>query len=273
MVRTSRFPRRQHLICLSNIGAIKVTDPTGRFWEGVLVVGGFLLDFQQVRHLREQVWIRPSLGSLQDAPWVAVSARSWAVCRGQLSGAVVKRLWLSSSKALSRGAELLEKRNTRLLLGFAFVAIGIALGVKEGARPGSIESTTRTVVVLAIGLLFVVLGGAILSRKTIDERETTQYSWPKQEVVEAIKRAVLKVRGMSLDPSRTGERQLVIKSRTNWKSWGERIVATIQEDDSLDRTIVSWSSTPLLRFTVWDWGKNRENIDRLIKMTKEELSS
>jgi hypothetical protein len=47
-----------------------------------------------------------------------------------------------------------------------------------------------------------------------------------------------------------------------WRSWGERLVLATHADDS-GGTAVTITSEPLFRLTLLDYGRNRDNVERL----------
>ncbi|PSP11891.1 MAG: hypothetical protein BRC49_06850 [Cyanobacteria bacterium SW_10_48_33] len=65
---------------------------------------------------------------------------------------------------------------------------------------------------------------------------------------------------LQLDHRSTGS--LVARSQTNWASWGERIFFKIQPGAD-DITRVTFRSRPQFRFTIVDYGKNLENVERI----------
>lgn len=54
--------------------------------------------------------------------------------------------------------------------------------------------------------------------------------------------------------------------RTAWsvKSWGERLSVELAEAGG-EATMVHLCSQPLCRLTLMDWGKNRDNVDNLLR--------
>ena len=60
---------------------------------------------------------------------------------------------------------------------------------------------------------------------------------------------------------------IIIKSGISLKSWGEKIQITETKNDKEKRTLII-SSKPKLKTTLVDFGQNKENIDRVVKLIK-----
>ncbi len=53
-----------------------------------------------------------------------------------------------------------------------------------------------------------------------------------------------------------------------WKTWGDVVSFDVRKIDS-DRTQIEVSSRPVVRTTLVDYGKNLENVEKIIKFIKE----
>ncbi len=66
--------------------------------------------------------------------------------------------------------------------------------------------------------------------------------------------------------SETGE--IMATSSFCWKSWGENIYITVKELDKANAQLEFYSSAIM---QIYDWGKNEENYNQLVKRREESL--
>lgn len=92
---------------------------------------------------------------------------------------------------------------------------------------------------------------------------------PVEEARDLIKNALEQV-GLAVTSVDTSRNVIFAKSETSWKSFGENIVVSIMPKDfGCD---VNFYSETALSTTLFDWGRNKDNVDRFVKeMKKHEI--
>lgn len=97
----------------------------------------------------------------------------------------------------------------------------------------------------------------------VNQSKNIEFELNRKELVDKLKSDPI-IRRMKMIETEDG---ILIKSRMTWKSWGENIKINL---NSTKDTIFEYqvSSSPNLRTTLIDYGKNLENINRIEKVLK-----
>lgn len=150
-----------------------------------------------------------------------------------------------------------------------FLRIGLPSGAVFGLITGLIERSAA--LGLVQGAIFGLLMGLVLTATTAARtrgrapdlttrsRMDVHLAQPPTEALDDIVAILARfgarniVRGADRVTARTG---------VGWFSSGERVEITVRPD--LDATIASITSRPRLRTTIADYGRNRENVERLV---------
>ncbi|MBM7603737.1 hypothetical protein JOC75_001710 [Metabacillus crassostreae] len=139
---------------------------------------------------------------------------------------------------------------------------------------------------IVIGLvfgLFMSLFMTILdfqSKKSIGEgksngvhkKGTIEVPLPEDEVFKLCRDAGSVLKGAKVRHENQQKGLLIIRTGINWKTWGD-IIEIVVEDIDANHTRVFIQSRPVVPTTLVDYGKNYENIKRIIGyIEKENLS-
>lgn len=139
---------------------------------------------------------------------------------------------------------------------------------------------------IIMGLMFGLLMSLILtildfqSNKSIGEGKSSgvhkkgaiEVGLPSQEVFKICRNAGLVLNGAKISYESQQKGMLIIKTGISWKTWGD-IIEIVIEEIAANHTRVSIQSRPLVPTTLIDYGKNAENINRIVGyIEKEKLS-
>lgn len=106
----------------------------------------------------------------------------------------------------------------------------------------------------------------------LDHNGGAEFPYAKKELFWAIRRAVGQLDGFEVDSADPLTGRIVVKTGISFRTWGEHIPITLTEVTS-ERTHVSVSSSSKIGALggVWDWGKNKENIERILTEASRQL--
>lgn len=162
----------------------------------------------------------------------------------------------------------------RLIVGFGLVVLGLVIGSRAGAAFAD-EGASVASIGKALSGLVISIGGFWLAKTAPTDRsqhsEEVNFPRSRRDVYEAVIRAVDRIDGMQVVSSDLEEGRVTIKARMTWKSWGEQIITHVRHSGN-DATVVACSSNSSVKQTLWDWGKNRDNVSQLIEATDRELA-
>ena len=97
-----------------------------------------------------------------------------------------------------------------------------------------------------------------------------EFSHPKAKVFAAVLEAVPKVKGMKVKSSDEASGQILVTTGVSFKSWGEKLPISVSESQP-GKAVVSVASSS--KMALVDWGKNKQNVERILAATDEVLSS
>lgn len=162
---------------------------------------------------------------------------------------------------------------------FAGVPFGVLMGLA-----GAESAADFVIIAIVFGLLFgVVLGGVLsavqwwMGRRAEGQGGTAaqggarahagaQRSLVVEAPLEDAYRRCLEVtealRKAEVAEADRGTATIEVRTGTSWKSWGERVTLHLSDEGS-GRTTVSITSRPSVRTTIFDYGKNRDNVARV----------
>lgn len=109
----------------------------------------------------------------------------------------------------------------------------------------------------------------------LDHEGGVEFPYHKDDVFEALLKAIPTVKGMKISKSDKVSGHILIKAGVSLMSWGENIPISLAEV-SPGRTRLSITSTPktgILFGGAFDLGKNRRNIEDIFEATSKNLSS
>jgi len=98
---------------------------------------------------------------------------------------------------------------------------------------------------------------------SVKQNAEIQSNLSKEEIFEKLKNDSIFSK-MKISKSKKG---IFIKSNITLQSWGENI-EIIHKDSRVELNTFLISSKPKLRTTLVDMGKNKENVDRIVKLIK-----
>lgn len=106
----------------------------------------------------------------------------------------------------------------------------------------------------------------------LDHNGGADFPFGRDEVFDALRAAVRDMDGMTIDSADKLTGRLVVKGGVSWRSWGETIPISVTEI-APGRARVSITSTPRVGALggLADFGKNRENIERIVAETSRRL--
>ena len=96
------------------------------------------------------------------------------------------------------------------------------------------------------------------------------YPRGKDEVFDALIRAIEKVKGMKVKSSDKVTGQVVVKTSVSLASWGETVNLEVVEAGPQQATVRVSSK---VKAQLVDWGKNQKNIDRIFAAMSEEMNA
>lgn len=109
----------------------------------------------------------------------------------------------------------------------------------------------------------------------LDHEGGAEFPYHKDDVFEALVKAIPTVKGMKLSRSDKVSGYILAKAGVSLRSWGENISISLAEM-SPGRTRVSITSTPktgILFGGAFDLGKNRQNIEKILEAVSKILRS
>jgi hypothetical protein len=98
----------------------------------------------------------------------------------------------------------------------------------------------------------------------------TEFSHPKAEVFAAVLEAVPRVKGMKVKSSDEASGQILVTTGVSFKSWGEKLPIAVREAGP-GKAVLSVSSSS--KMALVDWGKNKQNVARILAATDDVLNS
>ncbi|GEM_PF-6782223 len=108
----------------------------------------------------------------------------------------------------------------------------------------------------------------------VDHDGSAEFPCPKDDVFEALLQAVPRLPGMRVASSERLSGRIVVKAGTSLRSWGETIPISVTETTP-GKSRVSITSTPVTGVMLgglFDFGKNRENIEKIFSAAAEVLT-
>ena len=105
---------------------------------------------------------------------------------------------------------------------------------------------------------------------TMTTQESAEFAASKQEVFDAVVRAIPTVQKMRIAATDPEKGQIKAKGGITWRSWGEDLTVVVEEVGP-ERTRVTVSS--MLKFGLVDWGKNKRNVDDVLYQISQALAS
>ena len=108
----------------------------------------------------------------------------------------------------------------------------------------------------------------------VDHDGSAEFPCPKEHVFEAILQAVSGLPGMKVDSAERLSGRIVVKAGISAMSWGENIPISVTESGP-GKTRVAITSTPktgVLFGGLFDFGKNRGNLEKIFSATAEVLT-
>lgn len=97
-----------------------------------------------------------------------------------------------------------------------------------------------------------------------------EFPYPKAKVFAAVLEAIPRVKGMKVKSSDEASGQILAATGVSFKSWGEKVPIAVRESGP-DKAIVSVTSES--KMALVDWGKNNQNLERVLAATDEVLTS
>ncbi|TXC90451.1 hypothetical protein FS935_10960 [Metabacillus litoralis] len=136
---------------------------------------------------------------------------------------------------------------------------------------------------IIIGLVFGLFMSLILtildyqSNKSIGEGKSSgvhkkgsiEVQLPGHEAFKVCKKVGSVLNGARISYENQQKGLLIIKTGISWKTWGD-IIEVVVEEVGANSTRVSIQSRPLVPTTLVDYGKNSENIQRIIRYLEKE---
>jgi hypothetical protein len=79
------------------------------------------------------------------------------------------------------------------------------------------------------------------------------------------------IKKCSIQNENPSEGRIVMKTGLNWKTWGDTITFDVKRINN-NQTRVTVSSRPTARTTIVDYGKNLENVEKIVSFLKNKNS-
>lgn len=108
----------------------------------------------------------------------------------------------------------------------------------------------------------------------VDHHGEVEYPYSKKTVFDALMAASKKIDGLELDSADEVSGRVTFKAGVSLRSWGENIPVQLVSVNSV-RTRMQIMSTPktgVMFGGAMDLGKNRQNIEKIIKAVSDELA-
>lgn len=94
----------------------------------------------------------------------------------------------------------------------------------------------------------------------------------KQEILELCEKSLVNIKKCIIEKSNLDEGTLTAKTGGTWLTWGEFILFQLEFIDD-NKWMVNVSSRPIVKTTVIDYGKNRDNIQRIIEYIRDKKNN
>lgn len=109
----------------------------------------------------------------------------------------------------------------------------------------------------------------------VDHRGEVEYPFSKNTVFKAIMEAASDISGLSLDSADELSGTVTFKAGVSLASWGENIPIQLEEISSVKTRmkVLSTPKTGVMFGGTMDFGKNRQNIDKIINAVSKVLST
>jgi len=109
----------------------------------------------------------------------------------------------------------------------------------------------------------------------LDHNGEAEFPFNKEDVFNALCKAIPKINGMKIDHADKLSGRILVKAGVSLFSWGENIpIQLTKVSDSLTRmSVTSSPKTGMMFGGAFDMGKNRKNIESILQMTSQALSS
>lgn len=109
----------------------------------------------------------------------------------------------------------------------------------------------------------------------VDHRGEVEYPFSKKTVFKAIMEAAPNISGLSLDSADEMSGTVTFKAGVSLASWGENIPIQLEEISSAKTRmkVLSTPKTGVMFGGTMDFGKNRQNIDKIINAVSQVLST
>lgn len=93
---------------------------------------------------------------------------------------------------------------------------------------------------------------------------------PPDEVFAVVRQVLSEVEGLSMKWVDEEIGEIALTGAWSWKSFGERVYVSVESIGRAETRL--WlRSKSAFKPTLVDWGKNRENVDTLVKLMKTHL--
>lgn len=106
---------------------------------------------------------------------------------------------------------------------------------------------------------------------TIDRNGECEFPFKRDTVFEAICKAIPTISGFKIDTADKLGGRIIVKAGVSAWSWGENIPIQLASSTNISTKMQITSAHKVL-VGVFDMGKNRKNIERIISATSEILS-
>ena len=125
---------------------------------------------------------------------------------------------------------------------------------------------------ISSGLFFgivmtVILGGLhyfVGKNAAVNQAEKLLIPHPYEQAFNLVRTSIEDSIQGKLIASNTNTGVITAKTRMSWLSWGEKITISLEKDT--DSTTNVWiQSKPFIRTTIVDYGKNKDNINKLVE--------
>lgn len=90
----------------------------------------------------------------------------------------------------------------------------------------------------------------------------------KQEVFEICEKSLVNIKKCIIEENNLVGGTLTAKTGVNWQTWGDYIFFQLEFIDD-NKWMVNVSSRPIVKTTVIDYGKNKDNIRRIIEFIRD----
>ena len=152
----------------------------------------------------------------------------------------------------------------------AMPAVGIGIGLAIGAAAGLAYGLSMSLILGLIHVLGTTKGGTVPGGPVEVYQEDTVLVKGSESSIDVAMRAALRAAGAKSAEAGEVANSLVGKTTWNWKSFGCTVTATAKSADDGD-WLIEFTSTPLLRTTLIDYGQSRQNVEHMVASLLEHL--